>query len=182
MEIAPSVRLTQDGCRPYGRDVAAFHREAVPTLAPLKIPTMVTTLIVDDSADTRAWLRNKLSGLGCTVVGEAENAAQGVLQFEALRPRLVTLDLVMPDVDGITAIELFRRISREDAEVAVLVVSARPWSDSHEFLKLGAIGYLEKPFVDFARVAKLLRAYFPELAGMDGGKKRGLASRLTHRS
>jgi len=152
---------------------------------PLEVMTItVTTLIVDDSFDTRAWLKGKLKGLGCTVVGEAENAAEGLRMFEALRPQLVTLDLVMPDIEGMTAKDLFRRISREDPDVAVLVVSARPMEDSHEYLKLGAIGYLEKPFVDFAQVAKLLRSYFPELknAGASTGKRHGLSSRLKQRS
>jgi two-component system, chemotaxis family, chemotaxis protein CheY len=110
----------------------------------------VTTLIVDDSADSRAWLRQRLEGLGCIVVGEAESAAEGLERFEALRPRLVTLDIVMPEIDGIAAIDLLQRITREDHEAGVLVVSVRPWTDAHDYLKLGAIGYLEKPFIDFA--------------------------------
>jgi two-component system, chemotaxis family, chemotaxis protein CheY len=144
----------------------------------------VTTLIVDDSAETRAWLKVKLGTIGCQVVGEAENAAAGLRLFEALRPRLVILDIVMPDVDGVTAIDMFRRIIRLDSEVAVLVVSARPITDSHEFLKLGAIGYLEKPFIDFDQVATLLTACFPNLrvGDPDGGKKGGLSARLARHS
>ena len=151
----------------------------------LEVTTIaVNTLIVDDSSDTRAWLKVKLNGLGCTVVGEADNAAEGLRNFEALRPQLVTLDLVMPDIEGVTAMDLCRRISREDPDVAILVISARPTVDSHEYLKLGAIGYLEKPFVDFAQAAKLLRSYFPELkiTGASPVKRHGLSARLTQRS
>jgi two-component system, chemotaxis family, chemotaxis protein CheY len=144
----------------------------------------VTTLIVDDSADSRAWLRLRLEGLGCIVVGEAESAAEGLERFEALRPQLVTLDIVMSEIDGVAAIDLLRRITREDHEVAVLVVSVRPLAGSHDYLKLGAIGYLEKPFVDFAGAARLLRAYFPELGAKaaDLGKKGGLSARLARKS
>jgi len=101
-----------------------------------------------------------------------------------LRPRLVTLDILMPEIDGITAMDLFCRIRREDPDVAVLVISVRPLADSHNFLKLGAIGYLEKPFIDFEEAAEILRAYFPELEnkGAAIGKKRGLSSRLAHKS
>ncbi|HVC43195.1 MAG TPA: response regulator [Candidatus Binataceae bacterium] len=144
----------------------------------------ITTLIVDDSEETRAWLKLKLDTIGCEVVGEAENAAAGLRQFEALRPRLVILDIVMPDVEGVTAIDLFRHIIRLDSEVAVLVVSARPVADSHRFLKLGAIGYLEKPFIDFNKVAKLLTACFPEVdaSRRANGSKRGLSARLRRHS
>ena len=159
---------------------------------PLEVMTIaVNTLIVDDSVDTRAWLKRKLMGLGCTVIGEAENAADGLRKFEALHPQLVTLDLVMPDIEGTTAIDLLRHISSEDLEAAVLVVSARPKAESHELMKLGAIGYLEKPFVDFEQVADLLRSYFPELKNPPSElkitsaspvKKHGLSARLTQRS
>ena len=57
-------------------------------------------------------------------------------------------------------------------------------TEAHDYLKLGAIGYLEKPFVDFAEAARLLRGYFPQLGVKDAvvGKKRGLSARLAHRS
>jgi hypothetical protein len=65
----------------------------------------------------------------------------------------------------------------------VLVVSVRPPIDSHDFLKLGAIGYLEKPFIDFAEAAKLLRGCFPELGVKESaGKKHGLSARLAHKA
>jgi DNA-binding NarL/FixJ family response regulator len=118
--------------------------------------------------------------MGCVVVGEAESAAGGLQQFEILRPRLVTLDILMPEIDGMTAIDLLRRITREDKELAVLMVSVRPSADSHDFMKLGAIAYLEKPFINFAEAAKTLRAYFPELGVKHAviGKRHGLSSRL----
>lgn len=144
----------------------------------------VTTLIVDDSADSRNWLKSKILAIGCQVVGEAECAAQGWQRFEALHPRLVTLDIMMPETDGMTAMDLLSRISREDSDAAVLVVSSRPVRDSHAFLKLGAIGYLAKPFVRFDEVAELLRACFPELDDESAAlrKKHGLSSRLGYRS
>ncbi len=144
----------------------------------------VRTLIVEDSADSRAWLKNRLESMGCEVVGEAENAAEGLKQFEALRPRLVTLDIMMPEVDGITAMDLFQHISQKASDVGVLIISVRPLADSHQFLKLGAIGYLEKPFIDFEETGKLLRAFFPELGVEEtvSGKKGGLSQRLARNS
>jgi YesN/AraC family two-component response regulator len=48
----------------------------------------LSTLIVDDSADARTWLKHHLEEFGCEVVGEAANAAEGLRLFEALHPRL----------------------------------------------------------------------------------------------
>jgi two-component system chemotaxis response regulator CheY len=141
-----------------------------------------TTVIVDDSPDSRGWLRRKLEGLGCLVVGEAESTADGLKRFDALHPRLVTLDIVMPESDGMTALDLLRHIARKDHEVAVLMVSIRPAADAHDYLRLGAIGYLEKPFVNFAEAAGVLRAYFPELRAAETAKKLGLSARLAHKS
>lgn len=143
----------------------------------------VTTLIVDDSAVARDWLWRKLADLGCQVVGAAESAAEGLRRFEALRPRLVTLDIMMPEIDGMTALELLGWIRQEDADAAVLVVSARPLADSHVFLRRGAIGYLEKPFVDFAQTARLLRTWFPELKAEHQARDKsgGLSARLKRR-
>lgn len=144
---------------------------------------VVTTLIVDDSAVARDWLRRNLGNLGCLVVGEADSASEGLRQFRALRPRLVTLDIMMPEIDSMDSMALFRQIRQKDADAAVLVVSARPLADSHAFLKMGAVGYLEKPFVDFDKVAQLLRGYFPELEveGQEAGKRPGLSARLKRR-
>ena len=99
---------------------ASGRRSGVPQGDRRFMAEAVTTLIVDDSADSRDWLRHKLEGLGCLVVGEANSAAQGLERFAALHPRLVTLDLVMPEIDGVAALDLLRRITREDHEVAVL--------------------------------------------------------------
>ena len=144
----------------------------------------IRTLIVDDSADTRDWLRCKLESLGCEVVGEAETAAEGLKQFLGLRPKLITLDIMMPEIEATDAMALFARIRQEDSEAAVLIVSARPAGAAHAYFKLGAIGFVQKGFIDFHKVASLLKANFPELevAGAASVKQRGLSSRLAKKS
>lgn len=142
---------------------------------------IVTTLIVDDSPDARAWLKIHLERIGCGVIGEAANAAEGLERFESLNPRLITLDILMPDVEGMTAMDLFKKVRDADTRTAVLVVSVRPMSTSKEFLSRGAIGYLEKPFVDFDEAEILLKAHFPELSAQRTRAKRPLSSRLGQR-
>ena len=124
----------------------------------------ITALIVDDSVDARNWLRRKLEGMGIVIAAEVENATDGLKRFQTMSPQLVTLDIMMPEIDGMDAMALFQQIRQDAPDTAILVVSARPQSERRDFLKGGAIGYLEKPFVDFEAVARILRAYFPELA------------------
>ena len=66
---------------------------------------MANILIVDDSRTSRKVLRNVLEEAGHVIVGEAVNGQEGVQQFQALKPDLVTLDITMPIVDGIEALQ-----------------------------------------------------------------------------
>jgi two-component system, chemotaxis family, chemotaxis protein CheY len=65
-------------------------------------------LIIDDSALMRKIIRYHLEQLGCTVTGEAENAKSGIRLFEQFHPDLVTLDVLMPAVEGLNAVSAFR--------------------------------------------------------------------------
>src|SRR5258708_37759537 len=85
----------------------------------------IPTLVIEDSATTRAILRERLAKIGCRVVGEAGTPAEGLKLLRELRPKLVTLDLIMPSVDGLTTDELFSRIRDEAPEVAIMIVSSR---------------------------------------------------------
>lgn len=124
----------------------------------------VTTLIIDDSAPTRYWLRDKLVRMGCQVVAEAQSAAEGFKEFEAVRPRLVALDPMMAEVDGTSTMALFRRIHAEHPEVAIIVTaSTPPGPTSHEYLAQGAVAYIHKMFINCDDVSKRLRRFFPEL-------------------
>src|ERR1035438_4694798 len=61
-------------------------------------------LIVDDAVVMRMMIKNILSKSGFEVVGEAENGLQAVEKYKALQPDIVTMDMVMPDMDGIAAV------------------------------------------------------------------------------
>lgn len=111
----------------------------------------VHALIVDDSPFVRKIIRHHLTKFGCKVIGEAETAAQAVKLFREFKPELVTLDILMPEVDGYDAMRAFREIKSISPEVAVVVVSAVPFEKVRDsFLKEGAIGYIVKPFNQFS--------------------------------
>ncbi len=127
----------------------------------------VKLLIVDDSPFARKIIRHHLEEYGCTAVGEADNGAQAVNLFRQLHPDLVTLDVMMPVIDGIDSLEAFRIMRREDPRVAILVVSAIPFQKTRDtFIEEGALGYITKPFNKFSfdQVRMRLARIFPELS------------------
>jgi CheY-like chemotaxis protein len=115
----------------------------------------VRALIVDDQAVIRRNLRLRFARLGCEIE-EAENATRGLEVFRSFHPHLVTLDIVMPELFGFTALDLLRRIRKEDNATDVVVVSSRD-DDREEFLREGAIEFISKPFENFDRLITKLQ-------------------------
>lgn len=103
----------------------------------------IRVLIADDHPVVRAGLRDMLSAQpDLDVVAEAVNGAEAVSLVDRLRPRVVLMDLRMPEVDGVTAIA---RIKGEHPEVQVLVVTTYDSdADILPAVEVGATGYLLK--------------------------------------
>jgi two-component system chemotaxis response regulator CheY len=126
----------------------------------------VNVLIVDDSPFARKVIHHQLDGYGCNVVGEAENGVQAIGLFKKLRPNLVTLDVMMPAVEGIDSLAAFRAIRQEDPRAAILMVTSVPFERTRDtFMEEGALGYIIKPFnkYSFDQVRLRLTRLFPEL-------------------
>ena len=114
-------------------------------------------LIVDDERFIRAILTRMLGELGLDVVGAAATGGEAVELCASLHPDLVTLDIAMPGMDGLQALE---RILQDAPEVRVLMSTS--FSDRHfvsEAVRLGARGYLTKPF-DLASIRDKLTQLF----------------------
>ncbi len=127
----------------------------------------VIALIVDDSPVARTIIRHHLSKLGCVVVGEAENASQGLRLFREKKPDIITLDLMMPEVDGINAISAFHIMRSEGPKAIIIIASVLPFEKTRDnFLREGAFDYIVKPFnrFSFERVRQRLIRTFPQLA------------------
>ncbi|MGJ4729032.1 response regulator [Luteimonas sp. SDU101] len=102
-----------------------------------------TVLLCDDSRALRMLAAGQLEEAGFQVVGEAGNGLEAVARYQALRPDLVLLDLVMPQCDGREALA---RILELDPEAKVVILSSLgARSDIEECLRLGARSYLQKP-------------------------------------
>lgn len=130
-------------------------------------PMELRVLIADDSIFIRDIIRHHLERFGYKVVAEAENGSQALTLFKTLRPDLVTLDVIMPQVDGIDALNAFRQIKKEDPKVPILIVSAVPFDKTRDtFMSEGALDYLVKPFNKrcFDEVKRKLEAIRPKQA------------------
>jgi two-component system, chemotaxis family, chemotaxis protein CheY len=105
---------------------------------------MARVLVVDDAAFMRKMVSDALSGGGHEVVGEAGNGLEAVEQYRSLRPDVTTLDITMPEKDGLSAL---REIIAVDPSAKVVMCSALGQeSKVLESIKLGAKDFVVKPF------------------------------------
>lgn len=112
-----------------------------------------TLLVTDDSMIIRELVKDVARRDGWEIVGEAADGQQAIEKYEKLRPDGVTLDLVMPNFDGLHALRGIRAL---DSLAKVLVVSAIDQTDVlREAVKLGAADFVVKPFDDL-RLQKAL--------------------------
>ncbi len=108
-------------------------------------------LIVDDAAFSRTSLRDILVGAGYEIAGMAQDGDEGIFLYEILRPDIVTMDLVMPRRDGLSAIKAIREF---DPHAQIVVCSALTDAKSvREALLAGARDFIVKPY-DGKRVAE----------------------------
>lgn len=105
---------------------------------------MATAIVVDDSPVMRRCLRTLLEEVGCTVVGEGANGDDVILLYERFRPSLITVDIVMPGRDGVSAAtELLKK--HPDA-VVVMCTSLTARDKIIACQRAGVAHYLLKPF------------------------------------
>ncbi|MFX1255753.1 MAG: response regulator [Promethearchaeota archaeon] len=105
---------------------------------------MATLLIADDSRFMRMMLRDILTGEGHNVVAEASTGEDTIKLYAKFRPDIVTMDIVMPEPNGI---ECVRRIREFDPHARIVVVtSLGQEAMAVEALKAGASDFVIKPF------------------------------------
>lgn len=103
-----------------------------------------TVLVCDDAVFMRTMLADILQQAGFTVVGEADTGAKAVDKYKELRPDLVTMDIVMPDMGGIDAV---REITAFDPNAKVVMCSAMGQQALVvDAIQAGAKDFVVKPF------------------------------------
>lgn len=102
-------------------------------------------LIVDDANFMRMMIKRSLEGLDYEVVGEGANGAEAVELYKRLKPDLVTMDITMPVMDGITAVKEIKKI---DSSATIVMCSAMgQQSMVIDAIQAGARDFIVKPFV-----------------------------------
>lgn len=105
---------------------------------------MARVLITDDAAFMRMQLKDIISKLGHEVVGEAENGAVAVQLANELKPDLITMDITMPEMNGVDAT---RSIRGTNPNVKIIVCSAMgQQSMVVDAIQAGANDFVVKPF------------------------------------
>ncbi|TVY10645.1 response regulator [Paenibacillus cremeus] len=101
-------------------------------------------LIVDDAAFMRMMIRDILTKNGYEVCGEANDGAQAIEKFKELRPDLITMDITMPEMDGIQALKEIKKI---DGNAKVIMCSAMGQQAMViDAIQAGAKDFIVKPF------------------------------------
>ncbi|WCK52887.1 response regulator [Aneurinibacillus sp. Ricciae_BoGa-3] len=101
-------------------------------------------LVVDDAAFMRMMIKEILTKNGFNVVGEASDGSQAVEKYKELTPDLVTMDITMPEMDGITALKEIKKI---DASAKVIMCSAMGQQAMViDAIQAGAKDFIVKPF------------------------------------
>ena len=112
-----------------------------------------TVLIAEDSTHMRMILKDILIRDGYDVVGEAENGEEAVRMYNELHPDVVTLDIAMPEMDGIAAL---KAIKNEHPHAKVVMVSAmNQQNQAIEAIRAGASDFFIKP-LQSERVAEAI--------------------------
>lgn len=114
---------------------------------------MANILIVDDSRTSRKILREILESAGHTIIGESIDGEAGYLNYKELKPDLVTLDITMPKLDGIEALQLIRKF--DDNAKVIMITAAGQKEKMMQAVKYGAAEFITKPY-DAEEVKKIV--------------------------
>ncbi|MFW2340368.1 MAG: response regulator [Acidimicrobiia bacterium] len=105
---------------------------------------MPRILVVDDNAFMRNNIKNVLTGAGFDVVAEASDGIEAISMYQSSGPDLVTLDITMPNMDGVQALKELRSI---DPAAKIIMVSAMGQEALVvEAITAGAADFVVKPF------------------------------------
>ena len=104
----------------------------------------VRVLVVDDAAFMRMMVKDILTKNGYEVVGEAENGMKALEKYQELKPDLITMDITMPEMDGISAV---KEIKKVDPNAKIVMCSAMGQQAMvSEAIQAGARDFIVKPF------------------------------------
>jgi len=123
-------------------------------------------LVVDDAVVMRMMIKDILSKNGYEIVGEAQNGADAVEKYKSLRPDIVTMDMVMPGMDGVSAVKQI--IADDPGAKIIMCTSMGQDALLKEAMDAGAKTRITKPF----RPSEILEVIGKVLGGVEAGPDR----------
>lgn len=115
-----------------------------------------TLLVVDDSIFIYEELKRIAENIGFTVVGWAKDGESAIAMYEQLKPDLVTMDIILPGIDGLDAT---RMLLQRWPDARVVVISSLAYDETiKESAEVGARGFIFKPFDDKDVIPALMAA------------------------
>lgn len=101
-------------------------------------------MVVDDSRLVRVQLEDVLEGTDYEVVAYCRSGEDAIEQYPAVKPDLVTMDIIMQGMDGLDAAEV---ILKRDPNARIVMISSLAYDDTFERAKaIGTKGFVDKPF------------------------------------
>jgi len=102
-------------------------------------------MIVDDAIFMRQVLKEILTEVGYEIAGEVGRGNEVLDTYKEVKPDLVTMDIMLPGIDGIEAV---KQIIKHDPEAKIIMISALGQDELvDEALDAGALGFIVKPFI-----------------------------------
>jgi YesN/AraC family two-component response regulator len=127
----------------------------------------LTVLLVDDSRAVLSQIQKVVeAGEEAEIVGTASNGAEAIQKTSELKPDLVIMDIVMPDIDGLAALRMLQA-KQPEIRVAMLSSVGGMASKAEEAFRLGAVQVLGKP-VDAETLEALLTQEFERSTSKSG--------------
>jgi two-component system chemotaxis response regulator CheY len=104
----------------------------------------IRVMAVDDSRVSLLTIKRHLEGTEFELVGSIQSGADALARYDELKPNVVLLDVVMPDMDGVTLLE---RLRSKDAGARIIMVSSLGTKEKvMECMEKGAASFLMKPY------------------------------------
>jgi len=116
----------------------------------------MNVLIVDDLSFMRSVIGEMINGAGFTVIGEAVDGIDALNKFKKLKPDVIILDITMPVMDGLQALEEIKKI---DSESKIVMCSSMSDQDNIiRAIQLGASDFVVKPFKKSRMISAIRKA------------------------
>lgn len=121
---------------------------------------MLNIFVVDDSLIMRRNITKMIESLGHKVVGEAKDGHEALELYRKLKPDLVTMDITMPGMDGLSAVKGLKKI---DKNVKIIMITSHGQEEMViDAIRSGASGYLLKP-ININKLRDSIRKVFPTI-------------------